>query len=61
MTYGDKRDFPKIDISRRGTKATPPKYLATTTWAKTCKEAIARYAELSGYAASDLTANFQKR
>ena len=33
MKYGDKRDFPKIDIYLNG------QYIATTTWSRTCKEA----------------------
>jgi len=37
--YGDKRDYPKIDIYEDG------KYVATTTWAKTCKEAEEKYKE----------------
>lgn len=37
--YGDKRDYPKIDIFENG------KYVATTTWAKTCKEAEEKYKE----------------
>lgn len=37
--YGDKRDYPKIDIYVDG------KYVATTTWAKTCKEAAEKYKE----------------
>lgn len=37
MAYGDKRDYPKIDIYWRGL------YRGTTTWAKTCKEAKQRF------------------
>jgi len=37
--YGDKRNYPKIDIFEDG------EYVATTTWAKTCKEAEERYKE----------------
>lgn len=58
MAYGDKRDYRKIDIYRKGTKVTPPKYIASTTWSKTCREAIVKAAEATGYAASDLKANF---
>ena len=35
--YGDKRDYAKIDIYWRGT------YKASTTWAKTCREAKERF------------------
>jgi hypothetical protein len=37
--YGDKRDFPKIEIFVDG------KYKATTTWAKNCKEAKEKFLE----------------
>jgi len=38
MAYGDKRDYPKIDIlSHDG------KYLCSTTWARTIREAEQRY------------------
>jgi hypothetical protein len=35
--YGDKRDYRKIDIYVDG------KYVATTTWSKTLREAKARF------------------
>lgn len=34
MNYGNKRNYPKIDLFYLGD------YYATTTWAKTCKEAV---------------------
>lgn len=37
--YGVKRDYPKIEIHG------PKGYLCTTTWARTCREAVARYRE----------------
>ncbi len=37
MAYGDKRDYRKIEIFVNG------KYIATTTWSKTCKEAKRRF------------------
>lgn len=37
--YGDKRDYPKIEIFVNG------EYKATTTWAKTVEEALTRYKE----------------
>jgi len=37
MAYGDKRDFPKIDIYVDGN------YVCSTTWSRTCKEAVANY------------------
>lgn len=65
-SYGDKRDYPKIDIYAktfngiRHVKA--GKYLCTTTWSKTCRDAVERYIErnpTTGYAGSDLYARFQ--
>ena len=40
MSYGDKRDYPKIDIYVSG------EYTCTTTWARTLKEAKERYVAL---------------
>jgi hypothetical protein len=37
MAYGDKRDYPKIEIFVDGL------YRATTSWAKTCREAVEHY------------------
>jgi hypothetical protein len=37
LAYGDKRDYPKIEIFSNGM------YVGTTTWARTIKEAIANY------------------
>lgn len=34
MTYGNKRDYRKIDLFVNG------RYYASTTWARTCKEAV---------------------
>lgn len=47
MAYGDKRDYPKIDIyvASEGHY----KYVGTTTWSKTLKEAKAKYwADMNG-------------
>lgn len=57
MPYGDKRDYRKIDIylKRPGNRQS---YLASTTWARTCREAREHYAIAYGYAASDLTASY---
>lgn len=35
MSYGDKRDYKRIDLILDG------RYVATTTWSRTCKEAKA--------------------
>ena len=37
--YGDKRDYPKIDIYFNGD------YICSTTWARTLKEAVKHYFE----------------
>jgi hypothetical protein len=41
MNYGDKRDFPKIDIFVGS--AGSWQYRASTSWSKTCREAKARF------------------
>jgi hypothetical protein len=45
-SYGNKRDFPKIDIYVDGN------YVATTTWARTAKEAVEQYIAKNRNAAS---------
>ena len=37
--YGDSRDYPKIELVYAG------KYVGTTTWSKTCREAREKYIE----------------
>jgi hypothetical protein len=59
MTYGDKRDYRKIDIyhDRHG-------YVCSTTWAKTCREAIDRFIEarkLTNEYKASYSARFAKR
>lgn len=59
MQYGDKRDYPKIDIYIGG------KYAGSTTWAKTCKEAMQRFRTSncllrSNPVAGAITAHFSK-
>lgn len=54
MKYGDKRNYPKIDIYIQG------KYIATTTWAKTCREALERYIEKRGFS-EGIKCRFQGR
>jgi hypothetical protein len=43
--YGTYSDYPKIDIYRRDTGA----YVASTTWARTCKEALHQYADTDAH------------
>ena len=42
MKYGDKRDFPKIDIYMRNGDGTGF-YLCSTTWARNCRVAVQHY------------------
>jgi hypothetical protein len=54
--YGDRRDFPKIDIFVSG------KYVASTTWASNIKEAIQKYEEKNpGPWAGEVKAQYDKR
>ncbi len=39
IKYGDKRDYPKIELFSKRTG----KYLGTTTWSRTVKEAESMY------------------
>lgn len=43
MNYGDKRDYPKIDIYVHG------KYACSTTWARTCKQAVNKYMDSKSF------------
>jgi len=59
MEYGDKRDYKKIDIFINN------KYECSTTWAKTCKEAITKYIDKNAISlfmarARNIKANFSK-
>lgn len=54
MNYGDKRDHRKIDIYVDGN------YKASTTWAKTCKQAIERYINAYPDVTGNITARFSE-
>ena len=58
--YGEKRNYKKINIylRRPGGAST---YLASTTWARSCREAVLKYCEKNPgkYAASDLHAHYE--
>ena len=41
MKYGDKTNYRKIDLYYGG------KYAASTTWSRTCKEAVDHYKEVN--------------
>ena len=52
--YGDKRDYPKIDIYVDG------QYVATTTWASTVKQAVEQYVARNNVGSDRVTAYFQE-
>lgn len=65
MAYGDKRDYPKIEIWLKypGPASTGSRYYGATTWAKTCKEAKAQFIKANpdlAHAAERVTAHFVK-
>lgn len=46
MAYGDKRDFRKIDIYATDSFGNLPwRFVSSTTWARTCKEAAQHWEE----------------
>lgn len=57
MSYGNKRDYRKIDIYRDGV------YVCSTTWAKTCREAREHfvYGRTAEHAGHIITARFAER
>jgi hypothetical protein len=59
MAYGDKRDYPEIELFvRHGKKWS---YTAATTWSRTCKEAKARFLVWHGnLRESDVKAAFKR-
>lgn len=46
MVYGDKRDYPKIDIQEKRRDG-EWKYTCSTTWSNTCEEAAKEYCKLT--------------
>ncbi len=61
MAYGDKRDYPKIDIYLKSDSQLGHRYLASTTWVKTCREAKEHYAKSNPqYEVSQLIAEFSE-
>ncbi len=59
MTYGDKRDYRKIDLHVY--TGTMWQYAASTTWARTCNEAKEQWLKQhSNYALKDVRANYAK-
>jgi hypothetical protein len=60
MAYGDKRDHRKIDLYARIGTSDAYRYVGTTTWAATCKEAKAKFLECEpGRKADDVYAAFK--
>lgn len=61
MAYGDKRDFPKIDLSVYSESLKRWEYVGTTTWCATCREAREQMAKVHPHIAiSNIRANFQR-
>lgn len=58
MSYGDKTDYPKIDIYTRQPEGFV--YVGCTTWARTCAEARERYANSCAVPVADIKAHFRK-
>ncbi len=56
--YGTYRDYPKIHIYVVAYGSC--NYVASTTWARTCKEARAIYADEKGLRLGDVRASFAK-
>ncbi len=44
--YGDKRDYPKIELYTMSPSTGEWQYAGTTTWSRTCKEAAQRFKAL---------------
>lgn len=53
MAYGDKRDYPKIDIFVDGD------YRATTTWSRTLDEARRKFADATGTPLRQIRAHYK--
>lgn len=54
MEYGDKRDYPKIDIYVNG------EYRVSTTWSATCREARKRFTQTYNIPLDKVVARFSK-
>jgi hypothetical protein len=60
--YGDKRDYPKIDIYVFSESLKRWQYVSSTTWSRTCREAADRLAALHpNLSRSNIRARFDKR
>ncbi len=56
--YGDKRDYRKIDLYECGPRGL--RYMASTTWAKSCGEARERYASETGKELNNVRARYSR-
>lgn len=54
MKYGDKRDYPKIDLYLNG------KYVCSTNWSKTLKDAKQVYADKTKVNPKAIKAEYSK-
>ena len=45
FVYGDKRDYPKIDLYVKNLRLGEWLYVGSTTWARGCREAKKKYVE----------------
>jgi len=61
VSYGDKRDYPKIDLFVFSEALKRWEYVGTTTWSRTCREAADHLARLhSNLARSNIKGCFQR-
>lgn len=59
MAYGDKTDYPKIDIQYKR-KDGRWYYICSTTWSPTCEDAATRFIERNEtYSKDDIRATFK--
>ena len=61
VSYGDKRDYPKIDLFVFSEGLKRWEYVGTTTWSRTCREAADNLAKLHpNLARSNIRGQFQR-
>ncbi len=58
MAYGDKRDYRKIDLFVRRKGETRWTYAVSTTWARTCREAVEHYQPTGAGVTFEVKAHF---
>lgn len=57
-SYGNKRDFKKIDLYVKHAEHLPFAYFGSTNWSRTCREAKAKLIEKYGFPEKDVRAWF---